>query len=147
MFSVKTILSTLGSAEIYSQIKVFENQYRGRELPGFVNYMTFENIIKKQIKVLEEPAVDMLHKVTGEYRNAVQGHGGSLSEASHSLGWSSLKLGSCNPLRRSQNLGAGFPGLVYWVKAETLSLGLGYTSFLAQSCSQKPGTTVGTGWT
>lgn len=67
MFSVKTILSTLGSAEIYGQIKVFENQYRGRELPGFVNYMTFENIVKKQIKVLEEPAVDMLHKVTGEY--------------------------------------------------------------------------------
>lgn len=66
MVSVKTILSTLGSAEICRQIKVFENQYRGRELPGFVNYMTFENIIKKQIKVLEEPAVDMLRKVTGE---------------------------------------------------------------------------------
>lgn len=66
MVSVKTILSTLGSAEICNQIKVFENRYRGRELPGFVNYMTFENIIKKQIKVLEEPAVDMLHKVTGE---------------------------------------------------------------------------------
>nr|XP_048278515.1 interferon-induced GTP-binding protein Mx1-like isoform X1 [Myodes glareolus]XP_048278516.1 interferon-induced GTP-binding protein Mx1-like isoform X1 [Myodes glareolus]XP_048278517.1 interferon-induced GTP-binding protein Mx1-like isoform X1 [Myodes glareolus]XP_048278518.1 interferon-induced GTP-binding protein Mx1-like isoform X1 [Myodes glareolus]XP_048278519.1 interferon-induced GTP-binding protein Mx1-like isoform X1 [Myodes glareolus] len=58
------------SAEIYSQIKVFENQYRGRELPGFVNYMTFENIIKKQIKVLEEPAVDMLHKVTDMVRKA-----------------------------------------------------------------------------
>ncbi|CAO2632546.1 Interferon-induced GTP-binding protein Mx1 [Lemmus lemmus] len=64
MVSVKTILSTLGSAEIGSQIKVFENQYRGRELPGFMSYKTFENIIKKQIKALEEPAVDMLHKVT-----------------------------------------------------------------------------------
>ncbi|CAO2632545.1 Interferon-induced GTP-binding protein Mx1 [Lemmus lemmus] len=52
------------SAEIGSQIKVFENQYRGRELPGFMSYKTFENIIKKQIKALEEPAVDMLHKVT-----------------------------------------------------------------------------------
>nr|AVL92732.1 myxovirus (influenza virus) resistance 1 [Microtus arvalis] len=58
------------SAEICSQIKVFENQYRGRELPGFVNYMTFENIIKKQIKVLEEPAVNMLHKVTDMVRKA-----------------------------------------------------------------------------
>ncbi|XP_038201953.1 interferon-induced GTP-binding protein Mx1-like isoform X2 [Arvicola amphibius] len=58
------------SAEIHSQIKVFENQYRGRELPGFVNYMTFENIIKKQIKALEEPAVDMLHRVTDMVRTA-----------------------------------------------------------------------------
>ncbi|CAO2632552.1 Interferon-induced GTP-binding protein Mx1 [Lemmus lemmus] len=70
MVSVKTILSTLGSAEIGSQIKVFENQYRGRELPGFMSYKTFENIIKKQIKALEEPAVDMLHKVTGDPSNA-----------------------------------------------------------------------------
>lgn len=66
MHSVTTILSTLGSAEIHSQIQVFEKQYRGRELPGFANYKTFENIIKKQIKVLEEPAVVMLHEVTGE---------------------------------------------------------------------------------
>lgn len=31
-----------------------------------MNYKTFENIIRSQIRVLEEPAVDMLHKVTGE---------------------------------------------------------------------------------
>ncbi|CAO2632551.1 Interferon-induced GTP-binding protein Mx1 [Lemmus lemmus] len=54
----------------FGQIKVFENQYRGRELPGFMSYKTFENIIKKQIKALEEPAVDMLHKVTGDPSNA-----------------------------------------------------------------------------
>uniref|UniRef100_A0A2I3TC31 MX dynamin like GTPase 1 n=1 Tax=Pan troglodytes TaxID=9598 RepID=A0A2I3TC31_PANTR len=49
------------------KIQKFENQYRGRELPGFVNYRTFETIVKQQIKALEEPAVDMLHTVTGEY--------------------------------------------------------------------------------
>uniref|UniRef100_A0A2R9B3I9 MX dynamin like GTPase 1 n=1 Tax=Pan paniscus TaxID=9597 RepID=A0A2R9B3I9_PANPA len=47
------------------KIQKFENQYRGRELPGFVNYRTFETIVKQQIKALEEPAVDMLHTVTG----------------------------------------------------------------------------------
>lgn len=45
-------------------------QYRGRELPGFVNYKTFENIIRRQIKTLEEPAMEMLHKVTEIVRAA-----------------------------------------------------------------------------
>uniref|UniRef100_A0A384DMX3 Interferon-induced GTP-binding protein Mx1 n=1 Tax=Ursus maritimus TaxID=29073 RepID=A0A384DMX3_URSMA len=53
-----------GYKAIYKQIEKFENRYRGRELPGFVNYKTFEIIIKQQIKELEEPAVDMLHTVT-----------------------------------------------------------------------------------
>nr|AAX36236.1 myxovirus resistance 1 [synthetic construct] len=52
------------------KIQKFENQYRGRELPGFVNYMTFETIVKQQIKALEEPAVDMLHTVTDMVRLA-----------------------------------------------------------------------------
>ncbi|CAH6792606.1 Mx1 [Phodopus roborovskii] len=58
------------SADIHNQIHVFENQHRGRELPGFVNYKTFENIIKKQITALEEPAVVMLHKITNMVRIA-----------------------------------------------------------------------------
>ncbi|CAO2632559.1 Interferon-induced GTP-binding protein Mx2 [Lemmus lemmus] len=49
---------------LYNEVWKFEKQYRGRELPGFVNYKTFENIIRSQIKVLEDPAVEMLHKVT-----------------------------------------------------------------------------------
>ncbi|XP_008066755.1 interferon-induced GTP-binding protein Mx1-like, partial [Carlito syrichta] len=53
-----------------NKIHKFENQYRGRELPGFVNYRTFESIIKQQIKTLEEPAVDMLHRVTDIVRLA-----------------------------------------------------------------------------
>ncbi|KAI2596276.1 MX dynamin like GTPase 1 [Homo sapiens] len=52
------------------KIQKFENQYRGRELPGFVNYRTFETIVKQQIKALEEPAVDMLHTVTDMVRLA-----------------------------------------------------------------------------
>ncbi|XP_055975355.1 interferon-induced GTP-binding protein Mx1 [Sorex fumeus] len=46
------------------EIYRFEQQYRGRELPGFVNYKTFEIIVREQISALEEPAVDMLHRVT-----------------------------------------------------------------------------------
>ncbi|NP_001127618.1 interferon-induced GTP-binding protein Mx1 [Pongo abelii] len=52
------------------KIQKFENQYRGRGLPGFVNYRTFETIVKQQIKALEEPAVDMLHTVTDMVRLA-----------------------------------------------------------------------------
>ncbi|KAL4681930.1 hypothetical protein H8959_007407 [Pygathrix nigripes] len=52
------------------KMQKFENQYRGRELPGFVNYRTFETIIKQQIKALEEPAVNMLHTVTDMVRLA-----------------------------------------------------------------------------
>lgn len=58
--------SPVGYGALHKEIKKFENQYRGRELPGFVNYRTFETIIKEQIRSLEEPAVDMLHRVTGE---------------------------------------------------------------------------------
>ncbi|XP_050017989.1 interferon-induced GTP-binding protein Mx1 [Alexandromys fortis] len=55
---------------LYNEVWKFEKQYRGRELPGFVNYKTFENIIRSQIRVLEDPAVDMLHKVTEMVRVA-----------------------------------------------------------------------------
>ncbi|XP_054983877.1 interferon-induced GTP-binding protein Mx1 [Sorex araneus] len=49
---------------IQREISRFERQYRGRELPGFVNYKTFEIIVREQISALEEPAVDMLQKAT-----------------------------------------------------------------------------------
>ncbi|KFQ34450.1 Interferon-induced GTP-binding protein Mx, partial [Mesitornis unicolor] len=41
----------------------YEDQYRGREFPGFTNYRTFEDIIKEQIIGLEEPAIVILHNV------------------------------------------------------------------------------------
>ncbi|XP_028608341.1 interferon-induced GTP-binding protein Mx2 [Grammomys surdaster] len=55
---------------LYKEVQTFEKQYRGRELPGFVNYKTFENIIRRQIKALEEPAIEMLHTVTEIVRAA-----------------------------------------------------------------------------
>ncbi|KFO28140.1 interferon-induced GTP-binding protein Mx2 isoform X2 [Fukomys damarensis] len=58
---------------LQSEVWKFESQHRGRELPGFVNYRTFEKIIKKHLKALEEPAVDMLHDVTDMVRKAFTG--------------------------------------------------------------------------
>lgn len=55
---------------LYKEVWIFEKQYRGRELPGFVNYKTFENIIRRQIKILEEPAIEMLRVVTEIVRAA-----------------------------------------------------------------------------
>lgn len=66
MVFAKTIFPTLDSPEVQSKMKEFENQYRGRELPGFVDYKAFESIIKKRVKALEESAVNMLRRVTSE---------------------------------------------------------------------------------
>lgn len=41
----------------------YEDRYRGREFPGFSNYNTFEDIIKEQIRELEEPATEILNNV------------------------------------------------------------------------------------
>uniref|UniRef100_A0A8C3QXB4 MX dynamin like GTPase 1 n=1 Tax=Cyanoderma ruficeps TaxID=181631 RepID=A0A8C3QXB4_9PASS len=43
----------------------YEDQYRGREFPGFSNYRTFEDIIKEQIRELEQPAMEILNKAMG----------------------------------------------------------------------------------
>ncbi|XP_074851998.1 interferon-induced GTP-binding protein Mx1-like [Carettochelys insculpta] len=42
----------------------FENLYRGRELPGFVNYKTFEAIVRQQMVMLKPPAITVLKTVT-----------------------------------------------------------------------------------
>ncbi|XP_061483592.1 interferon-induced GTP-binding protein Mx1-like isoform X2 [Rhineura floridana] len=46
------------------EVQSFENKYRGKELPGFVNYKTFEAIVRQQIMMLKIPATDMLKEVT-----------------------------------------------------------------------------------
>ncbi|XP_027743199.1 interferon-induced GTP-binding protein Mx-like [Empidonax traillii] len=46
-----------------SKANKYEDQYRGREFPGFTNYRTFEDIIKEQVLELEEPAVEILKNV------------------------------------------------------------------------------------
>ncbi|NXO66739.1 MX protein, partial [Phainopepla nitens] len=43
----------------------YEDQYRGREFPGFSNYGTFEDIVKQQIRELEQPAIGVLNNVIG----------------------------------------------------------------------------------
>ncbi|KAM4044062.1 interferon-induced GTP-binding protein Mx-like [Anomaloglossus baeobatrachus] len=43
---------------------VYDNQYRGRELLGFINYQKFENIMRKHIVMFQEPAVNLLREVT-----------------------------------------------------------------------------------
>nr|AMW93069.1 myxovirus resistance 1 protein [Carollia perspicillata] len=53
-----------GHMKLLNKILEFENRHRGRELPGFVNYKTFENLVREQLKTLEEPALDTLHAVT-----------------------------------------------------------------------------------
>ncbi|XP_032888413.1 interferon-induced GTP-binding protein Mx3-like [Amblyraja radiata] len=42
----------------------YENSYRGRELPGFVNYNTFESFIKEEVSTLEDPAITKLKTIT-----------------------------------------------------------------------------------
>uniref|UniRef100_A0A3Q2VPR1 Interferon-induced GTP-binding protein Mx n=1 Tax=Haplochromis burtoni TaxID=8153 RepID=A0A3Q2VPR1_HAPBU len=58
---IKDSGSSCNKKKITSQ---FERTYRGRELPLFVNYSTFESIIQKQIKQLEEPAIQKLKEVS-----------------------------------------------------------------------------------
>ncbi|NWX87879.1 MX protein, partial [Nothoprocta pentlandii] len=46
-------------------VRKYESQYRGRELPGFTSYKTFEDIIKEQVTQLEMPAIAMMNTVVG----------------------------------------------------------------------------------
>ncbi|KAK7154288.1 hypothetical protein R3I94_007591 [Phoxinus phoxinus] len=45
------------------EVEEYVRTRRGKELPGFVNYRTFENIVKKHIEELEEPALKLLKDV------------------------------------------------------------------------------------
>ncbi|CAI5772532.1 interferon-induced GTP-binding protein Mx1-like [Podarcis lilfordi] len=45
------------------EVHSYENKYRGKELPGFINYKTFETIVRRQIMMLKSPAVEMLTDV------------------------------------------------------------------------------------
>ncbi|KAM9170552.1 interferon-induced GTP-binding protein Mx2-like [Pangshura tecta] len=48
---------------IQHEVWRFEEQYRGRELPGFTSYKTFEAIVRQRIMALEKPAIEMLKNV------------------------------------------------------------------------------------
>uniref|UniRef100_A0A6Q2Y489 Interferon-induced GTP-binding protein Mx n=2 Tax=Esox lucius TaxID=8010 RepID=A0A6Q2Y489_ESOLU len=53
---------------IEREVADYEKNYRGRELPGFVNYRTFELMVKDQIKKLEEPAIKKLKEISDAVR-------------------------------------------------------------------------------
>ncbi|XP_053505849.1 interferon-induced GTP-binding protein Mx1-like isoform X1 [Ictalurus furcatus] len=54
---------------IGNEVKEYEEKYRGRELPGFINYKTFEIILKDQIKQLEKPAIRRMKDISDFIRN------------------------------------------------------------------------------
>ncbi|XP_049730860.1 interferon-induced GTP-binding protein Mx2-like [Elephas maximus indicus] len=49
---------------VHEEVSKYENQYRGKELPGFINYQTFVAIVRQYIQQLVDPALNMLQKVT-----------------------------------------------------------------------------------
>ncbi|XP_078416453.1 interferon-induced GTP-binding protein Mx3-like [Cetorhinus maximus] len=53
-----------------TKVQKYEQSYRGRELPGFVNFKTFQSIMKQQIVKLQQPAIQTLKKVTEIVRDA-----------------------------------------------------------------------------
>lgn len=56
--AVKSILN--------EEVSKYEKKYRGKELLGFVNYKTFETVVKHYLGQLIDPALKMLQKVMGE---------------------------------------------------------------------------------
>ncbi|XP_076012549.1 interferon-induced GTP-binding protein Mx3-like [Genypterus blacodes] len=50
--------------KVENEEAMYASRYRGKELPGFINYNTFEVMVKDQIKLLEEPAVMVLKEAT-----------------------------------------------------------------------------------
>ncbi|XP_045078861.1 interferon-induced GTP-binding protein Mx2 [Coregonus clupeaformis] len=54
--------------KIEKEVADYEKRYRGRELPGFINYKTFEVMVKDQVKQLEEPAVKKLKEISDAAR-------------------------------------------------------------------------------
>ncbi|KAM5180812.1 interferon-induced GTP-binding protein Mx2-like [Mantella aurantiaca] len=56
--------------EIRDDLKIYEEQHRGREMVGFVNFKTFENMARKEILTYEEPAIVKLNEITELVRKA-----------------------------------------------------------------------------
>ncbi|XP_072542457.1 interferon-induced GTP-binding protein Mx-like isoform X2 [Salminus brasiliensis] len=46
------------------EVEEYTRIRRGKELPGFINYRTFENIVRKHVEELEEPALKLLRDIT-----------------------------------------------------------------------------------
>ncbi|KAI1885201.1 hypothetical protein AGOR_G00217740 [Albula goreensis] len=59
------------------EVDEYSRTRRGKELPGFVNYKTFEGIVKQHIQDMEEPSVLVLRNVTEIVRNSMNKIAGS----------------------------------------------------------------------
>uniref|UniRef100_A0A8C6WY56 Interferon-induced GTP-binding protein Mx n=1 Tax=Neogobius melanostomus TaxID=47308 RepID=A0A8C6WY56_9GOBI len=62
----KDIIESSGTSfnwKLEREVAQYDRMYRGRELPGFINYKMFERMIKDQIKLLEGPAKSKLRDV------------------------------------------------------------------------------------
>lgn len=59
------MLNFLVDKKIEKDLQDYDENYRGRELPGFLSYRSFEDIVKEQIKLLEEPAIIRLKEISG----------------------------------------------------------------------------------
>uniref|UniRef100_A0AAR2IQN6 Interferon-induced GTP-binding protein Mx n=1 Tax=Pygocentrus nattereri TaxID=42514 RepID=A0AAR2IQN6_PYGNA len=59
----KELVEHIGE-NLRDEVEEYTKTQRGKELPGFVNYRTFENIVKKHVVELEEPATQLLTDIT-----------------------------------------------------------------------------------
>lgn len=89
--TLKLSLCIAVNERIEREVTDYEERYRGRELPGFINYKTFEVMVKDQIRLLEEPAVRKLKEIGGMHKFNLLIHllflvpGGSVPQFMHVL--------------------------------------------------------------
>jgi len=67
-FLIFFYIFSLAEETLRDEVEEYVRTRRGKELPGFVNYRTFENIVKKHIEELEEPALKLLKDAAGEWQ-------------------------------------------------------------------------------
>lgn len=65
LFFYTQILWNPVNRKVEREVGDYEDRYRGRELPGFINYKTFEVMVKEQIRQLEDPAIMKLKDIGG----------------------------------------------------------------------------------
>lgn len=96
----KRIIESSGTSfnlKLEQEVAQYDRKYRGRELPGFINYKMFERMIKDQIKLLEEPALIKLTDVAEMIKKELN--------------------------KLAQNSFAGFPNLIKTAKMKIEAIG------------------------
>lgn len=71
-FLILSFLFSQAEEILRDEVQEYVRTHRGKELPGFVSYRTFETIVKKHIELLEEPALKLLRDVKGKCINLWQ---------------------------------------------------------------------------